>query len=339
MTDPVQAPSPAVAALLAAAVDRLTVAGSGSPRLDAELLLAQVLGTDRSGIRAHPDALVGDGPRDAFEALLARRERGEPVAYIRGFREFHGLVIATDARALIPRPETELLVDAALGVIGARLTAAPRPEGTPPLRVADVGTGSGAIAVALLVALRRRRMADQVLVDASDLSADALQLARENAVSHGVADRMAFAVADLLPERVEPPYAVICANLPYVATGDLAGLSKDLEFEPQPALDGGPGGLGVVRRLLDLLPGTLAADGVALLEIGADQGEAIAQEVVTRLRGWRCSVTADLAGLPRLARIEPPPADADAGGAGAGYAAGAAAGDAAGGAADHGPRA
>ncbi len=337
MTDSTLAPIPTVAALLALAVDRLTVAGSGSPRLDAELLLAHVLGTDRSGIRAHAEALVGDGPREAIEALLARRERGEPVAYIRGFREFHGLVIATDERALIPRPETELLVDTALGVIGARLTTAPRPEGTPPLRVADVGTGSGAIAVALLVALRRRKMADQVLVDASDLSADALQLARENAVSHGVADRMTFSVADLLPARVEPPYTVICANLPYVATGDLAGLARDLAFEPQPALDGGPDGLGVVRRLLDLLPGTLAADGAALLEIGADQGEAIAREVVTRLPGWRCVVTADLAGLPRLARIEPPSADPGAGGAGADDAAD---GDVADGdTADHGSRA
>ena len=300
-------PNPTVVTLVGLAVDRLTAAGSGSPRLDAELLLAQALGTDRTGILAHPEALAGDGPRQAFEAAIARRERGEPVAYIRGFREFHGLAIATDRRALIPRPETELLVDAALGVVGARLTAAPRPAGSPALRVADVGTGSGAIAVALVAALRRRRMADQVLVDASDLSADALQLARENAASHGVADRMTFVVRDLLPERVGPPYTVICANLPYVATGDLAVLAKDLAFEPPTALDGGPDGLALVRRLLDLLPGTLAADGVALLEIGADQEEAVMGEAAARLPGWTCVVMADLAGLPRLARIEPGP--------------------------------
>ncbi len=298
--------APIVAALVTSAADRLAVSGSGSARLDAELLLAQAVGTDRTGILAHPDALVGDGPRATFEGLVARRERGEPVAYLRGFREFHGLAIATDERALIPRPETELLVDAALAAVISRLTAAPRPVGSPPLRVADIGTGSGAIAVALLVALRKRRMSDQVVVDAIDLSGEALQLARENAVGHGVADRMTFGLGDLLPERAFPPYAVICANLPYVATGDLAGLAGDLAFEPSVALDGGPDGLDVVRHLLDLLPGTLASDGVALLEIGAGQGEAIAGETATRLPGWRCAVTMDLAGLPRLAQIEPP---------------------------------
>ncbi len=310
MTDSTDSPVSTVltvAALVSLGVERLTVAGSGSPCLDAELLLAHFLGTDRTGILAAPEALVGGGPREAFEAAIGRRELGEPIAYIRGFREFHGLVFATDERALIPRPETELLVDAALDVIGNRLTAAPRPDGTWPLRVADVGTGSGAIAVALVVALRRRKMADQVLVDASDSFADALQLARENAAGHGVADRMDFVLRDLLPELVQPPYTVICANLPYVATGDLAGLAKDLAFEPRAALDGGPDGLDLVRRLLDRLPGALAADGVALLEIGADQGEAVVREVASRLPGWRCVVTADLAGLPRLARIEPPP--------------------------------
>ena len=310
MTELEPAPAPAsasvVAGLVASAAERLAAAGSGSPRLDAELLLAQAVGTDRTGILAHPTALVGDGPRAAFEALVVRRELGEPVAYLRGFREFHGLAIATDERALIPRPETELLVDTALAVVSARVTAAPRAAGSLPLRVADVGTGSGAIAVALLVALRRRRMADQVLVDAIDSSGDALQLARENAAGHGVADRMTFTLGDLLPERVLPPYGVICANLPYVATGDLAGLARDLAFEPLEALDGGPDGLDVVRRLLDLLPGTLAAGGVALLEIGADQGDEIARETVDRLPGWGCAVMPDLAGLPRLARIERP---------------------------------
>ena len=170
------------------------------------------------GILAHPDAPVGADARQAFEAAVERRERGEPVAYIRGFREFHGLAFATDSRALIPRPETELLVDAALAEVTARLAATPRPHGAPALRVVDVGTGTGAIAISLLAALRRRKMDDQVLVIAVDVSAEALQLARENAVGHGVADRMVFVAADLLPYHVEPPYAVVCANLPYVPT-------------------------------------------------------------------------------------------------------------------------
>ena len=169
------------------------------------------------------EAPVGEGAREAFEAAVARRERGEPIAYIRGFREFHGLAFATDGRALIPRPETEHLVDAAVEEVAARLAGTPRASGAPALRVADVGTGTGAIAVSLLAALRRRRMADEVLVIAIDVSEDALQLARENAVGHGVADRIVFVAADLLPYHVDPPYTIVCANLPYVPSGEIAG--------------------------------------------------------------------------------------------------------------------
>lgn len=297
-------PAATVSALVRDAAARLAASGSGSARLDAELLLAQVLGVDRTGVIAHPDAPVGIGTQAEYEAVVARREAGEPVAYIRGFREFHGLAIATDARALIPRPETELLVDAAVAEVSRRLTAAPRPAGTPPLRVADIGTGTGAVAIALLAALRARRMAEHVLVVATDSSGDALDLARENAVGHGLADRMAFVEADLLPPTAEPPFAVVCANLPYVATAQIEALARELSFEPREALDGGPDGLDQVRRLLDRLPGALAADGVAYLEIGADQGEAVAAAAAARLPGWRCTVQADLAGLPRLARVE-----------------------------------
>ena len=294
-----------ISELVRLATERLAASGSESPRLDAELLLSQALGVERAGLLAYPEALVSDGAAEAFEAAVVRRERGEPVAYIRGFREFHGLAFATDARALIPRPETELLVDAAIDEVAARLSSAPRAQGAPALRIADVGTGTGAIAVSLLAGLRRRKMAEAVLVIAIDVSEDALQLARENAVGHGVADRMVFMAADLLPYHVDPPYTVICANLPYVPTGDIADLARDLSYEPALALDGGPDGLDVVRRLLDALPRTLASDGVAFLEIGADHGDAIAHEVAERLPGWHCRVTADLAGHPRLARITP----------------------------------
>lgn len=295
-----------VAALVADATARLAAAGSASPRLDAELLMGHVLGVDRVGVIAHPGAPVGAGQRARFEEVVARREAGEPVAYIRGLREFHGIAFATDARALIPRPETELLVDAAVAEVVRRLSGAPRPPGSPALRIADVGTGSGAIAIALLAALRARRMAEHVRVVATDASPDALDLARENAVGHGLADRLVFMEADLLPPVVDPPYAVVCANLPYIATGDLPNLAPDLAFEPRSALDGGADGLEVIRRLLDRLPDALAGDGVALLEIGADQGESISDAVAARLPGWRCRVDADLAGLPRLARVERP---------------------------------
>jgi release factor glutamine methyltransferase len=292
-----------VTELLRLAAARLSASGSESPRLDAELLLGQALGVDRAGVLAHPDATVSGGIREAFEVAITRRERGEPVAYIRGFREFHGLAFATDSRALIPRPETELLVEAAIAEVAARLTSTPRTGAAPALRVADVGTGTGAIAVSLLAALRRRRMAEQVMVIAIDVSEDAIQLARENAVGHGVADRIVFVVADLLPHHVDPPYAVICANLPYVPTEALVRLAPDLSFEPQSALDGGTDGLDVVRRLLDRLPEVLAPDGLALVEIGSDQGEAIRHEVAARLTGWQCTVVPDLASHPRLARI------------------------------------
>ncbi len=294
-----------VAQLVASAAERLAAAGCDSPRLDAELLMGFTLGIDRVGVLAHPDAPAGTGAAAAYEGYVARREAGEPVAYIRGFREFHGQAIATDPRALIPRPETEQIVDEALASITARLTAAPRQDRAPALRVADVGTGTGAIAVALIAALRKRRMDAHVQVVAVDISPDALDLARENAVGHGVADRVAFREGDLLPVG-DTPYAVICANLPYVASADLDTLAKDLSFEPRLALDGGPDGLDEIRRLLERLPKVLEPDGVALLEIGSGQGESIVAAAAAILPGWRCVVAEDLAGLPRLAAVEWP---------------------------------
>ena len=301
--------APTVAELVQHASERLAAAGSTSARLDAELLMGVALGVDRTAVIAHGAAPAGTGAAAVFEGYVARRELGEPVAYIRGFREFHGLAIATDPRALIPRPETELLVDEAIAAVVARLTRAPRPDGSPPLRVADIGTGTGAIAISLLASLRKRRMDEHVTVIAVDLWADALDLARENAVGHGVADHMLFREADLVPVG-DVPYDVICANLPYVATGALDELAKDLAFEPRAALDGGPDGLDVIRRLLERLPAVLEAEGVALLEIGADQGEAIVAAVAAELPGWRCTVGGDLAGHPRLARVERPAGDA-----------------------------
>jgi release factor glutamine methyltransferase len=293
-----------VGELLVAATERLRTAGSESPRLDAELLMGHALGLDRTAVIAHHAAPVGTVAAETFEAALRRREAREPVAYIRGFREFHGLAFQTDPRALIPRPETELMVDTAVREVIARLTASPRPPGSPGMRVADIGTGSGAIAVSLVVALRKRRMDGEVLVIATDSSPDALELAKENAVGHAVADRIVFVVADLLPPNVDPPYAVICANLPYVATEDIDELEPELAYEPRLAFDGGSDGLDVIRGFLDRLPGVLAPGGTALLEIGADEEMALLAAVEERLPGWRCIVATDLAGEPRLARVE-----------------------------------
>jgi release factor glutamine methyltransferase len=291
-------------ALLREGTEQLATAGSETPRLDAELLLGHAVGVGRTVVLAHPEAPVGADAARRYRADLARRATGEPVAYLRGIKEFYGLAFEADARALIPRPETERLVELAEAEVMRRLGAVARPVGAPPLLVVDVGTGSGAIAVALAVALRRLRALGAVEILAVDISADALGLARENAVGHAVADRITFVEADLLPDDVSGPFDLVLANLPYVRTDVIATLPRATSFEPALALDGGPDGLAVIERLLDRLLDALAEDGVALLEIGADQGDAIVERVAGRLPGWGCAVESDLAGLPRVARIE-----------------------------------
>ncbi len=300
--------------LLAPAIERLRASGSESARLDAELLLAHVLGVERTSVLAHPGAGVGPEAAARFADHLRRRAAGEPVAYIRGFKEFHGVAFVTDARALIPRPETELLVDLALREVAERLAAAPRPAGTPPLHVADVGTGCGTIAVALAVALRRNGMLGEVEIVASDVAADAADLTRENAVGHGVADRVGVACADLVPPGHAPAglllvpdrFELLCANLPYIPAAVVPTLPVAASFEPRAALDGGPDGLDVIRRLLALLPDRLEPGGAALLEIGSDQGAALVALAGELLPGWDARVEPDLAGRPRVAVLAAP---------------------------------
>jgi release factor glutamine methyltransferase len=293
--------------LLADATARLRASGSETARLDAELLLGFAVGADRTAIVAHPDAPVGADAARRLEEGVTRREAGEPVAYIRGIKEFHGLAFAVDSRALIPRPETEALVDAALAEIMSRLGR--RVGETDPVRVADVGTGSGAIAVALAAALRARRveLGRHVTILATDSSAEALDLARENAVGHATAEGMRFVEADLLPPVLPDggtPLDIVLANLPYVRSGAIAGLPIAASFEPRDALDGGEDGLDAIRALIARLPDALADDGVALLEIGADQGDSAPAAAAQLLPGWRAPVSTDLAGLPRVLRLE-----------------------------------
>lgn len=292
--------------LLDVGVARLRESGSESARLDAELLLAYALDTDRTGVIAHTDAPVGDGAAARFEGALDRRASGEPVAYIRGVKEFHGLAFGVDPRALIPRPETEKLVELGEQEIVRRLIGTPRPAGSPKLRVVDVGVGSGAVAVTLAVLLRRRKMADEVEISATDASEEALQLARENAVAHAVGDRITFSNADLLPGDDAGRWDVVLANLPYVRSDIVPALPKAASFEPVIALDGGPDGLRVIDRLLGMLPEALAADGSALLEIGGDQAAEMQALVADRLPRWSCDIEPDLGGLPRVATVRRP---------------------------------
>lgn len=290
--------------LLGEAVERLRATSSETPRLDAELLLGRAIGVERTVLIAHPDAPVGADAAADFGADLDRRVRGEPVAYIRGFKEFCGIAFSADSRALIPRPETETLVELAEGEIVARLTAAPRPPGTPAIVVADVGTGCGTIVLALAVRLRRRGALGEVDLLATDTSASALALARENAVGHGVADRVRMVEADLLPPVLDRRIDVLVANLPYIPSDEIGRLPIAASFEPRDALDGGPDGLAVIARLLDRLPTALAGGGLALLEIGSDQADGVGSLVAARLTGWTCRIGLDLAGRPRTARIE-----------------------------------
>ena len=292
--------------LLREGVERLRLAGSETARLDAELLLGDAVGRGRTALLAHPETRVGGDAAAGYHAAIVRRAAGEPVAYIRGVKEFYGLAFAVDRRALIPRPETERLVEVAEVEVRRRL-AELTPPGTRRLRIVDVGTGSGAVVVALSVALGRLGVLDGVELLAFDVSEDALDLARANAASHAVADVIGFERADLLDRGDESgdaaPFDLVLANLPYVRHDALPGLPIAASFEPVLALDGGADGLAVIERLLAQLPARLAEDGLALLEIGGDQGEAIVARTELVLPGWRCTVELDLAGLPRVARI------------------------------------
>jgi release factor glutamine methyltransferase len=276
-----------VSELLQWTCDRFTREGLDEPRADALHLLSQALGCERMQIYLRFDQLVDEPARAALRELIRRRLGREPVAYISGRRGFHalGLDLGVDARVLIPRPETEHLVDWLL-------------EGLPfaptPVRVLDVGTGSGAIALAIKHARR------DVVVSACDRSDDALAVARDNATRLGL--QLELRRSDLLAalRRPDDGWNAIAANLPYIPTGDLAGLQPEvIRFEPRVALDGGPDGLDLVRRLISDSPAVLASGGRLLLEIGA--GQADLTRAALAQRGFiDVSARRDLSGIERV---------------------------------------
>jgi release factor glutamine methyltransferase len=259
---------------LAAARGRLTAAGCDTPRLDAELLLGSVLALDRGRLVMERDHPLTAAEAARFDELVARRVAREPVAYILGRRGFRRLTLSVDPRVLIPRPETELLVE-----VGLELPAG--------ASVIDVGTGSGAVALAL------KDERPDLAVRGVDLSSDALAVARSNAAALGL--DVAFAVGDLLDPVSEPVDAVL-ANLPYVEDG--ADLPPEITgYEPPGALFAGADGLDVVRRLVGLLDP--AAVGVVALEIAPAQAGAVA-EMLQRAGYPSVAVRQDLAGLDRV---------------------------------------
>jgi release factor glutamine methyltransferase len=299
------APTENAGDLLREGFERLRASGSETSRLDAELLLADAIGVGRTVIVAHAGASVAPEAVARYRASIERRAVGEPVAYIRGVKEFYGLAFGVDRRALIPRPETERLVELAESEIRLRLANRPLDAGR--LRVVDVGTGSGAIIVALGVTLRRWGALDAVELVATDVSDDALALARENAVGHAVGEAITFARSNLLAGgavAAHGPFDVILANLPYVRHDAVPALPIAASFEPRLALDGGRDGIEVIERLLRALPDRLASDGLALLEFGSDQRDLIVEACTRILPGWHCAIETDLAGLPRVARIQ-----------------------------------
>jgi release factor glutamine methyltransferase len=295
-----------VGSALREAATRLTEAGSETPRLDAEVLLGHVLGFERATLLANPEMALPPAQISMFDRLTARRTTGEPVSYIRGFKEFYGLAMVVDGRALIPRPETELVVDLALAQIRRALTESARPAAAAPYLVWDVGTGSGAIVVALAVEARRRGYGSDLRFRATDASTDALALATENAVVHGVADVIEFELADLTQIDGRGHADFMVANLPYVPSADIPSLPVAASFEPVAALDGGPDGLDAIGRLITELPAALSLGGVALLEIGAGQADAVRAFVSTTLPEWSIEIHPDLAGVPRVVELTRP---------------------------------
>jgi release factor glutamine methyltransferase len=256
-----------------------------SPRLDAELLLAHVLDVNRAALFTWPDRQLTPKELTRFRELVARRAAREPLAYIVGHREFFGLDFLVDSRVLIPRPETELLVEHVLHLAQDMASA---------VQIADVGAGSGAIAISLAVRLPRATLY------ALDDSPGALALTEENARRHGVADRVRCLQGDLL-EPLPGPVDLVTANLPYVSTVEWAHLVPEIrEYEPRAALDGGPDGLDPMRRLLAMAPAHLQPGGMVLLEIGASQGQAVTALARAHFPRAEIEVLQDYAGLDRL---------------------------------------
>lgn len=278
------------------AARRLREAGIDDADLEADVLLRHAL--NLNGDRAHLLAILHDPlPETAaarFEALVARRLNHEPTAYIVGHREFYGLELECAPEALIPRPETELLVDIALEWLRTREPPLPRPL------IVDVGTGNGALAVALSVNWRSAR------VLAIDTSASALALARRNAQRHGVSDRVAFARGDLFsPLRRGANVDLIVANLPYVSAEDWDRLAPEItRYEPREALVGGPCGTETVERMLAQAPAYLAPRSLLLCEIGDRQGEELRAAAVRAFPDAWVEIRQDLAGLDRVLYVE-----------------------------------
>ena len=284
MTDPARRVTPGDA--IAWAVETLRDT-SETPRLDAEVLLAHTLGWSRARVLSRLQETISDEMLQQFRTLILRRAAREPVAYLVGRKEFYGLEFVVDRRVLVPRPETETLVDAALE------WAKQRPG---PLVIADIGTGSGCIAVALAVHL------PQAHIYAIDLSSDALAVARQNVIRHHVDASVTLLTGDLLAPLPQP-VDLLVSNPPYTVLDEVdPGVRM---HEPHLALDGGSDGLAVYRRLFAAAPSALRPGGALMLEIGATQARAVVDLARRAFPSAAVYVQRDLAGRDRVVAVVP----------------------------------
>lgn len=291
---------PTAAGLVAGAAGVLRGASIPSSRLDAELLVGHAFGRDRAWLHAHGDAELDPAAARLLAGWVERRAAGEPVAYIRGFKEWLSMRISTDARALIPRPETELLAEAVISEIASRLV-----RDDAPVQAWEVATGSGAVSLAVALRFRTAITLGRLRLAASDVSAEALELAAENLAAHGVAGLVTLACGDLLEPAVAPAGGIdlLIANLPYLTSVEVETGGGSLDWEPRRALDGGADGLDLLRRLIVALPRQLSRDGVALLEIGAGQADAVRAAVATLEVRTAVTTLRDLSVIERVVRV------------------------------------
>lgn len=258
-----------------------------SPRLDAEVLLAHVLGVQRIQLYTRFDEIADDNTRNKYKQLVKQRVDGCPVAYLVGFKEFYNLRFTVTPAVLIPRPETELLVLEAIRL--AKPMSAPR--------IVDVGTGTGAIAITMAKHLPHAH------VTAIDVSHDALAIARKNAEQLGIGSRIRFLEGDLLEPVTSEKFDLVVSNPPYIASDILDQLPGTVRnYEPKLALDGGPGGTAVIEKLARQAKTSLTSGGYLLMEIGADQGKSV-PACIESIGGYgNVTVLPDHAGLPRIVK-------------------------------------
>jgi release factor glutamine methyltransferase len=274
-----------------------------SHTLAAELLLMHALGRDRTWMYTHAEALLESAEAENYYALIARRAGGEPTQYLTGKQEFWGLEFEVTPAVLIPRPETEHVMEVALARLGPRGLKIHMNTGLPRerLSVADVGTGSGCLAISLAYELPH---AD---VLATDISEPALEVARRNATRHAVADRIRFLQADLLESFAHESHSfdLIVSNPPYVASNEAGQLQREVrDHEPSEALFGGPTGVEIYAQLIEQAGALLRSGGILVLELGYNSAEHV-RTILTEQNGWtNVTFTNDLAGIPRVAAAD-----------------------------------